>query len=93
LFIAGGNDHLVPPAINKANVRKYIANSTAVTDYREFPNRTHHTVGQAGWEDVADHAIQWAASHARAHVTLADVKAAFVPDRAHAAPSSADVRA
>ena len=93
LFIAGGNDHLVPPAINKANVRKYVKNSTARTDYREFPKRTHHTVGQTGWEEVADHAIQWANMNARGQVTLDDVKAAFVPDRTYTAPGSTEIRA
>jgi len=39
LFIAGGNDHLVPPAINKANMRKYVKNSSAVTDYRELARK------------------------------------------------------
>ena len=93
LFIAGGNDHIVPPAINKSNVRKYVKKSSAVTDYREFPNRTHHTVGQKGWEEVADFAIQWASMHARGQVTLDDVRAAFVPERPFNAPSSPDVRA
>ncbi len=87
LFIAGGNDHLVPPAINKANVRKYIKKSAALTDYREFPNRTHHTVGQTGWEEVADHAVQWAITHARSQVTLADVKAAFEQEETFTPPS------
>ena len=90
---AGGNDHLAPVAINKANLRKYVQGSTAVTDYREFPNRTHHTVGQKGWQEVADHAIQWAAKHARGQVTLDDVKAAFVPDRPFTVPTSPDARA
>ena len=94
LFIAGGNDHLVPAAINKANVRKYIKNSTALTDYREFPNRTHHTVGQSGWEEVADHAIEWATTHARSQVTLADVKSAFEQDETFTPPSgSPEIRA
>jgi pimeloyl-ACP methyl ester carboxylesterase len=93
LFIAGSNDHLAPPAINKANVRKYVKNSSAVTDYREFPNRTHHTVGQKGWEEVADFAIQWASMNARGQVTLDDVKAAFVPERPYQAPTSPDIRA
>jgi len=93
LFIAGGNDHIVPPAINKSNVRKYVKKSSAVTDYREFPNRTHHTVGQKGWEEVADFAIQWANMHARGLVTLDDVKAAFVPERPYNAPTSPDIRA
>jgi pimeloyl-ACP methyl ester carboxylesterase len=94
LFIAGGNDHLVPPAINKANVRKYIKNSTALTDYREFPNRTHHTVGQTGWEEVADHALQWATTHARSQVTLADVKSVFGDEETFTPPSgSPEIRA
>jgi pimeloyl-ACP methyl ester carboxylesterase len=93
LFIAGTKDHIVPPSINKANVRKYVANSTAVTDYREFPNRTHHTVGQKGWEEVADFAIQWASAHARGQVTLADVTAAFAADKPYTAPSTGEIRA
>ncbi len=93
LFIAGGNDHLVPPAVNKANVRKYIKNSSAVTDYREFPNRTHNTVGKKGWEEVADFAVQWANEHVRGQVTLDDVTAAFVPERPLNAPRSPEIRA
>jgi len=92
LFIAGSNDHLVPPAINKANMRKYVKNSPAVTDYREFPNRTHHTVGQKGWEEVADFAIQWAHNNARDQVTLADVNSAFAPSASSSATRSAELR-
>jgi len=92
LFIAGGNDHLVPKAINKANLRKYVQGSAAVTDYREFPNRTHHTVGQKGWEEVADFAVQWAKDHTRGQ-TLDDVTAAFVPERPFNAPGSPELRA
>jgi len=93
LFIAGGNDHLVPPAINKANMRKYVKNSLAVTDYREFPNRTHHTVGQKGWEEVADFALQWANANARGQVSLADVKAAFAPDTTYTSSTNPELRA
>jgi pimeloyl-ACP methyl ester carboxylesterase len=93
LFIAGSKDHIVPPAINKGNLRKYVKNSTAVTDYREFPNRTHHTVGQKGWEEVADFAIQWANANARGQVTLADVKAAFTPDTTYTSSTNPELRA
>lgn len=93
LFIAGGNDHLVPPAVNRATLRKYVQGSTAITDYREFPNRTHHTVGQTGWEQVADHAIQWAALHARGQQTLDDVRAAFVPDTTYTSSTGPELRA
>jgi pimeloyl-ACP methyl ester carboxylesterase len=92
LFIAGGKDHLVPPSVNKANMRKYVKNSTAHTDYREFPNRTHNTVGQKGWEEVADFAIEWAMTHVPAQ-TLDDVKAAFRTDKTYVAPKSPEIRA
>jgi pimeloyl-ACP methyl ester carboxylesterase len=63
-FMAGGEDHVVPAAVNRANARKY-ADSTAITDYREYPGRTHFTAGQAGWEEVADDALGWALEHAQ----------------------------
>ncbi len=58
-----------------------------------IPQQPHHTVGQKGWQEVADHPIQWAAKHARGQVTLDDVKAAFVPDRPFTVPTSPDARA
>ena len=79
LFIAGSADHLVPPAINKANVKKY-QGSGAITDYREFPNRDHFIVAEKGWEEVADFALQWSEKNAQAQVPFADVEAAFDPD-------------
>jgi hypothetical protein len=59
LFIAGGKDHLLPPAVQRANAGKY-RRSRAVTAYKEFPGRSHYTLGQDGWEDVADYALDWA---------------------------------
>jgi pimeloyl-ACP methyl ester carboxylesterase len=58
LIIAGELDRTVEARMNLANFRKY-ARSTAVTDFREFPGRTHFIVGQPGWEEVADHAMDW----------------------------------
>jgi DNA-binding PadR family transcriptional regulator len=29
-----------------------------------FPERTHYTIGQKGWEEIADHALDWAVTHA-----------------------------
>jgi pimeloyl-ACP methyl ester carboxylesterase len=60
LIIAGALDRTVEARMNLANFRKY-ARATAVTDYREFPGRTHWIVGQPGWEEVADHALEWLA--------------------------------
>ncbi len=65
LFIAGGEDHIMPASVNKSNAKHY-EKSSALTEYKEFPGRSHYTVGQEGWEEVADHALTWAMEHARA---------------------------
>jgi pimeloyl-ACP methyl ester carboxylesterase len=64
LFIAGGEDNLMPPAVNQSNVMHY-RYTKSVTDYKEFPERSHYTVGQDGWEEVADYALEWAVEHAK----------------------------
>jgi len=71
LLIAGSADHIVPPAVDRATLDHY-RKSSAVTDYKEFPGRSHFLIGQAGWEEVADYALTWAAEHAR---TGADTRA------------------
>jgi class 3 adenylate cyclase len=44
---------------------KHYRKSAAVTEYKEFPDRSHYTIGQPGWEEVADYALEWAATNAR----------------------------
>jgi pimeloyl-ACP methyl ester carboxylesterase len=63
LFIAGGDDHVAPASLNEANLKHY-RKSDAITELKEFPGRSHYTLGQEGWEDVADYALDWALSHA-----------------------------
>ena len=64
LFIAGGADHIMPPAVNRSNA-KHWGKSPAVTDYYEFAGRDHWTCAAPGWEQVADHALDWALAHAQ----------------------------
>ena len=59
LFIAGGIDHVSPPSLNRSNHKRY-RRSEARTAYNEFPGRSHHTLGQDRWEEIADHALTWA---------------------------------
>lgn len=59
LFMAGGEDHVIPPAVNRENARKY-RRTSALTAFREFEGRSHYTVGQPGWEAIADYALEWA---------------------------------
>lgn len=57
LFIAGGADNLMPPSLNKSNMGHY---RSGIVAYHEFPGRSHYTLGQSGWEEVADRALEWA---------------------------------
>lgn len=63
LILGGGKDHTTPPASTRANA-KLQRRSQAVTEYKEYPDRSHYTVGQDGWEAVADHALEWAVAQA-----------------------------
>jgi pimeloyl-ACP methyl ester carboxylesterase len=69
LFISGAEDHLQPPAVQRSNARHY--KSRTVTEVREFAGRAHLMPAQAGWEEVADYALDWAARHAAADVRRA----------------------
>jgi non-heme chloroperoxidase len=63
LLLGGGKDHTVPAAVTRSNF-KLQKKSPAVTEYKEYPDRCHYTVGQDGWEGVADHALEWAVTQA-----------------------------
>ena len=61
LFIAGGEDHLMPPSVQRSNAKHYKSDTdTEVTEF-EGP---HLLPSREGWEEVADYALEWAESHA-----------------------------
>ena len=62
LFIAGGEDHIVPPSVNRASAKH--DHSRAATDSKEFPTRSHDPLGPDGWEEVADDVLDWAFKNA-----------------------------
>lgn len=64
LFIGGGSDHIMPPSVNKSNAKHY-DKSAALTEYHEFPGRSHWTCAEPGWEAVAGYALDWALEHRR----------------------------
>ena len=74
LLIAGGRDHTAPAVVTKANYNLF-GKSKAVTAYREYPDRTHWTIAQDGWEEVADYALEWSLKNALLS-TVARAKAA-----------------
>jgi pimeloyl-ACP methyl ester carboxylesterase len=59
LVVGNGEDHTVPASVSK-EAAKRLGKSKAVVEYKEFPGRPHFTAGAPGWEDVADHALDWA---------------------------------
>jgi len=64
LLIGGGRDQIFPTSRTRSSFRRY-RKSKAVTGYQEYPGRSHYTIGEAGWEHVADYALRWAMDHAR----------------------------
>jgi pimeloyl-ACP methyl ester carboxylesterase len=68
LLIAGELDHTVPAVVDQSAAKHY-RKSAAVTEYKEFPGRSHFIIGQEGWEEVADYALDWASEHAARPVT------------------------
>ena len=63
LLIAGGKDHIAPASVTRANYELF-SKSTAITEFKEFPERSHFTIGEPGWESVADYALDWALRNA-----------------------------
>jgi pimeloyl-ACP methyl ester carboxylesterase len=63
LFISGGEDHLMPPSIQRSNAKHYKSNTT--TEVKEFEGRAHLMPAQDGWEEIADYALKWAVEHAQ----------------------------
>jgi alpha-beta hydrolase superfamily lysophospholipase len=62
LFLAGDSDHLTPLAMIKKNVGAY-RDAGGPPPLKEFAGRSHFICNQDGWEDVADHALDWIGTH------------------------------
>jgi pimeloyl-ACP methyl ester carboxylesterase len=58
LFVSGSEDRIIPTSLNKSNFRKY-RDPGSVTDFFEFPGRTHYIIAQDGWEEVAESVLNW----------------------------------
>jgi pimeloyl-ACP methyl ester carboxylesterase len=58
LITAGERDHTIPPSIARAAYHKY-RHSPAVTDFVEFPGRSHLLMVGDGWEEIAQYAADW----------------------------------
>jgi len=63
LLQANGKDHTVPAGVTK-NAYKIQRKAQSPTGLKEYPDRSHYTFAQDGWEGVADDALDWATKHA-----------------------------
>jgi pimeloyl-ACP methyl ester carboxylesterase len=64
LLIGGGKDLIADAGMTEAIFRKQ-SRAPSLTEYKLFPNRSHWTCIDAGWEEVADYALDWAEREAR----------------------------
>jgi pimeloyl-ACP methyl ester carboxylesterase len=62
LFISAGEDHIMPPKVQRSNAKHY--KSDTITEVKEYPGFAHLLPAQEGWEEVADHALDWALANA-----------------------------
>jgi pimeloyl-ACP methyl ester carboxylesterase len=63
LFVSGTDDHIMPPKIQQSNAKHY--KSDTITEIVEFEG-PHLLTARDGWEEIADHVLDWALSHATA---------------------------
>lgn len=64
LFVAGTQDHLMPPKVQWSNAAHYKGDT--VTEVVEFSGRPHLLPAAEGWEEIADYALAWAERRAMA---------------------------
>ncbi|WP_448698686.1 alpha/beta hydrolase [Mucilaginibacter sp. AW1-3] len=58
LLITGGdNDHIAPPVLGKASLKKY--NSSVITEFKLFEGRGHSLIVDHGWKEVAGYSLAW----------------------------------
>lgn len=64
LLIGGGKDLIADASMTKAIYEKQKA-APSKTELKIYPDRSHWTCMDPGWEEVADYALEWAVENAR----------------------------
>jgi pimeloyl-ACP methyl ester carboxylesterase len=65
LLVAGSEDHISPISLNR-RILKLQRKAPSPTELKEYAGRPHFMAGLDGWEEIADHALNWAVEHQRA---------------------------
>ena len=75
LLIGGELDLIADASMTQAIYEKQKA-APSLTELKIFPGRTHWTLLDPGWEDVADYALDWAVTNARPAKAKAEAETA-----------------
>ncbi len=62
LFISGSEDHIMPPKIQQSNLKHY--KSDTITEITQYDG-PHLLPAADNWQEIADHALDWALEHSR----------------------------
>ena len=57
LITGGGDDHIAPPILGQASLKKY--NPSVVSEFKLFEGRGHSLIVDHGWKDVAEYSLAW----------------------------------
>jgi non-heme chloroperoxidase len=58
LLITGGEkDHIAPPILGKASLKKY--KPSVITEFKLFEGRGHSLIVDHGWKEVAEYSLAW----------------------------------
>jgi pimeloyl-ACP methyl ester carboxylesterase len=74
LLIGGGIDKIADPGMTKSIFEKQ-KRARSLTEFRLYPDRSHFTCMEPGWETVADTALSWAELNSARPATLDPVSA------------------
>jgi alpha-beta hydrolase superfamily lysophospholipase len=65
LLLIGGELDLIADASMTQAIYDKQKQAPSLTELKIFPGRSHFTLLDPGWEEVADFALDWAVQHAR----------------------------
>lgn len=75
LLIGGGIDKIAEAGMTKAIFAKQ-KRAASLTELKIYPTRSHFLCIEPGWEDVADHALDWAVRNARTSASVTSLQSA-----------------
>lgn len=82
LLIAGGKDLIADASMTRAIYEKQ-KRAPSLTEFKLYPDRSHWTCLDAGWEAVADFALDWATRNDRTAGAVSKRPAAVSAQAAH----------